>query len=175
MTARRFALSGAAALALIALPAAPASAHTELTGSSPADGARISAPARVALKFNEDLQAGLVKVTITGANKETWQRGAPKVTGAEVVQNVMPDLPAGAYTIGYRVVSEDGHPVTGTLAFTVVAGPATAQPTDLTPVGTGTPVPATSEGGGARWLMVGVGLAAGAGIGILFSMRRKRG
>ena len=37
------------------------------------------------------------------------------------------ELADGAYTVNYRVVSDDGHPVTGSFAFTV--GDATAAPT----------------------------------------------
>jgi len=33
-------------------------------------------------------------------------------------------LPAGAYTVGYRIVSDDGHPVSGSVRFTLTqAGP----------------------------------------------------
>ncbi|GAA3215343.1 copper resistance CopC family protein [Actinocorallia longicatena] len=176
MTARRFALPLAVAFAPLLL-AAPASAHTELTGSTPGNGATLaSAPARIALTFNENLRAGLVKIKIMGANDETWQRGKPAVQGNKVDQPVMPDLPNGAYTVGYRVVSEDGHPVTGTLEFTVnktstaPAGTADAPEASATPVAS-----ASSEGGAMRWLMVGAGIAAGIGIGIVFSMRRRRG
>ncbi|HEX7124257.1 MAG TPA: copper resistance protein CopC, partial [Thermodesulfobacteriota bacterium] len=34
-----------------------------------------------------------------------------------------PDLPAGAYTVKYRVLSADGHVVEGSYRFTVKPGP----------------------------------------------------
>ena len=43
---------------------------------------------------------------------------------------VSPLGPAGAYEIGYRVVSDDGHPVQGKVAFTLTTpGPAASAPT----------------------------------------------
>jgi hypothetical protein len=47
--------------------------------------------------------------------------------GSEVSTAVSPLGAAGAYEIGYRVVSDDGHPVTGKLSFTLTTpGPAAA-------------------------------------------------
>jgi hypothetical protein len=43
--------------------------------------------------------------------------------------------PKGNYTVGFRIVSADGHPVSGKLTFT------------LTTAGNGTPAPANSDGG----------------------------
>lgn len=168
--------------ALAAFPilflAAPASAHTALTGSDPDDGARIPAPARVTLTFNEAIRSARVVVRPEGAQAQV-QKGSATVEGDAVVQKVKTGLPDGRYTIGYRVISADGHPVTGVLSFTVTgpgdgsstSGAGPAQSSGATP----SPQADASGGGGTtRWIMVGAGLAAGAGIGLLFTMRRRR-
>ena len=68
------------------------------------------------------------------------QQGEPVSSGATVTQAVG-ELEAGSYRISYRVGSADGHPVTGTLTFTVAA-PAAAttqpEPTATTPRSPGT-------------------------------------
>jgi methionine-rich copper-binding protein CopC len=162
------------------LAASPASAHTSLTGSDPADGAETAAPEKVTLTFSEPVRSARVVVRSEDSGAEV-HRGAAKLDGARVVQRVKGGQPAGKYTIGYRVISADGHPVAGTLSFTVTGAsaaptdgtaetgtPATARPTDTSETGE------TAEGGATRWIMVGAGLAAGAGIGMLFTMRRRK-
>jgi len=50
--------------------------------------------------------------------------------GGQVSTAVSPLGPVGVYQIGYRVVSDDGHPVQGKVSFTLTApGPAAAAPT----------------------------------------------
>lgn len=61
--------------------------------------------------------------------------GSPKVEGPRLTAAVGPNRPAtGVYTVGYRVVSTDGHPVTGSYTFTIAGVP-----------GEGTPSPAPTE------------------------------
>ncbi|ROO83771.1 hypothetical protein EDD29_1280 [Actinocorallia herbida] len=179
---RFFALTRAAgafaALAALTLaaPAAPASAHTALSGSSPADGAKVDSVAEVVLTFNEEVRSG--QVVIQNAAEKPVHKGKVTVSGTDVTRKVRDALPAGKYTVGYRVISADGHPVTGTLTFTVTGAAPTAPSGVTADTRTATPSPTSTpdgtEGGGTRWLMVGVGLAAGAGIGLLYSMRRRK-
>ena len=49
-----------------------------------------------------------------------------------MTQALAADLPAGEHIVTYRVVSTDGHPVSGTVTFTSTAAPASASPSPTT-------------------------------------------
>jgi methionine-rich copper-binding protein CopC len=117
------------------LGAAPAFAHTRLEGSNPADGSSIaSGPDTVSLTFNEDVQAEFATLKVIGPNGTEYQTGNVSAGGGQVSTAVSPLGPAGAYQIGYRVVSDDGHPVQGKVSFTLTApGPAAAAPATQAP------------------------------------------
>ncbi|MGQ0574341.1 MAG: copper resistance CopC family protein [Pseudonocardia sp.] len=104
------------------LGAGPALAHTRLLGSDPADGTTLAAaPERVSLEFNEAMQAEFSTVTVTGPDGAAWQTGPVAADGTTVSVALLPLGPAGRYEIGYRVVSDDGHPVAGTVGFVLSA------------------------------------------------------
>jgi methionine-rich copper-binding protein CopC len=126
------------------LVAGPSHAHSELVDADPADGAVLAdLPALATLTFNEEIEPTLVRARLE------WPGGASAVD-PDVQQAVLRlpvgNLPAvaalsasaraGGYTVIYRVVSKDGHPVSGTLAFTVQAAEpsaATSPPTSSAP------------------------------------------
>jgi hypothetical protein len=60
------------------------------------------------------------KLVVTGPKGEV-QRRPPKILGKSVRQALQPDVPAGAYRVDWRVSSDDGHPISGRLSFTVKA------------------------------------------------------
>ncbi|WP_157987657.1 copper resistance CopC family protein [Jiangella endophytica] len=112
-----------AGLSLFAAPAAVA--HDQLVASTPEDGGTVSTPlTAVELVFSNAIPGEFVQVAVTDAAGATFQDGAPQTAGDTVTQTVQ-QLPDGAYTIAYRVVSSDGHPIEGTVGFTVSGvGPA---------------------------------------------------
>jgi len=175
---------------LLALPS-PALAHASLVGSTPTAGARLDElPAQVQLEFSEEVLEPAY-VVLTGPDGASAAAGEPQVDGAMVVQATAGG-PDGGYTLAYRAVSRDGHPVTGQITFTV--GDSTAAPPSATAsdrgssgggsgdgVGTAAPdrevaVSAPSESGGLGgrtaivWL-VGLGLFGGAAV-LLVAARR---
>ncbi|MEZ5102453.1 MAG: copper resistance protein CopC [Thermoleophilia bacterium] len=112
----------AAVLALLA--AAPAAlAHATLIGSAPADEAVVDgSPAAVVLRFDEQVEAsfGAVRVYDGAARRvDTGSAERPDVRSASAA--LRPDLPDGTYTVAWRVVSADGHPVRGAFVFHVGA------------------------------------------------------
>lgn len=133
---RRFASTiGVAALAaapvagLSLTMAAPAGAHDVLIGSSPEDKSTVSeSPDVVELTFNGPVSNEFVQVVVLDADQTEHQQGDADIVGGTVTQPV-DTLMDGAYTISYRVVSSDGHPITGTLSFTV-AGSGAAEPSE---------------------------------------------
>jgi methionine-rich copper-binding protein CopC len=128
--------------ALLVLAGGPASAHAQLIGSTPTDGASVPvAPAVVTLTFSDPIDAGFVKVLVSTPASTT----TPSATSAGSVVSI-PLTPAGpgAYRVIYRVVSADGHPVSGELRFTVPGTPtaspsATASSAAAAPSSTATP------------------------------------
>lgn len=130
------ALAGAAICVVAAVPAA---AHTELIGSTPADGAALpTAPVEVVLEFSQPVQTEFGQVSVLDDAGTHHERGGPQIEGAIVTQS-LDALAPGAYQISYRVGSADGHPITGTLTFTV----ASAATSEATPSGpqTASPMP----------------------------------
>ena len=98
----------------------PAFAHARLESSDPADGSSVRPrPDTVSLTFSDDIQAEFASITLVGPDGTNYQTGEVSAAGGSVTTSVSPLGPAGAYTIGYRVVSDDGHPVQGKVAFTL--------------------------------------------------------
>ncbi|NKY09609.1 copper resistance CopC family protein [Cellulomonas hominis] len=103
----------------LALSVAPASAHSGMTGSDPADDATVDvAPDAVTLTFNEPPQALGTEVAVVGPDGTTVSEGATTVADTAVIQTLAAARPAGAYVIQWRVTSADGHPLSGELTFT---------------------------------------------------------
>ncbi|WP_063780733.1 copper resistance CopC family protein [Nonomuraea sp. SBT364] len=97
----------------------PARAHNVLVGSDPADGATLAAPpGRITLVFDQPARQGYAQIGVTGGDGSPWADGAAVVSAEKVSVAVKP-LPAGRYVVGYRILSSDGHPVTGKISFTV--------------------------------------------------------
>ncbi|WP_116248218.1 copper resistance CopC family protein [Nocardiopsis sp. FIRDI 009] len=118
-------LIAAAALtaAGLALAPAPALAHDVLTGSSPEDGATLdAAPEEIVLTFNNAPMASdsASDIIVTGPDGEQYQDDEPLgFDELDVTTGLLPLDQAGEYTIGFRVVSSDGHPIQDTLTFTL--------------------------------------------------------
>jgi methionine-rich copper-binding protein CopC len=127
---RLLAATVTACVALL-LDAAPAFAHTRLESSDPADKSSVdTAPESVSLTFNEDISAEFASISVVGPDGTNYATGPVSAAGGQVSTAVSPLGPAGAYEIGYRVVSDDGHPVQGKLAFTLTTpGPSASAPT----------------------------------------------
>ncbi|OIH97441.1 MULTISPECIES: copper resistance CopC family protein [unclassified Curtobacterium] len=173
----------AAALAIVIggflalVGAQPASAHAGLTGSDPADGSVVTEPLdRVALTFTEAPLAGLdagLRIEVTGTDGTAASRGDVTVDGTTMSTAV--DLENGAYTVLWRYLSPDGHPIDGSFGFEyrVPTAEATAEPTSpaSTPTSASTSVPSASavavaDGAPAATdgIAPGVWIALGAGV-----------
>lgn len=125
--ARLVAAALAAALLLVG-PVAPAWAHNSLKSATPAaDTTLTSAPQEVVLEFMSSLNPQYTTVTVTGPDQQEVG-AAPEVAGARATVALGDTLTNGAYTVAYRVVSSDGHPVQGSYAFTLAVPGAAAPP-----------------------------------------------
>lgn len=114
----------------VALPAAPAQAHTDLTGSDPEAGSTLDAlPAQVVLTFTEEIGEPAY-VAVRTADGTTYEDGGAAVEANTVTQQLVDSDVSGEVTIAYRVVSADGHPVTGEFGVEVTGDGAADSPDD---------------------------------------------
>lgn len=96
-----------------------ASAHAALTSMTPAAGSTVTVPpSAVVLTFSEPISSSFVAVTVTDGAAASVVAGRPAVNGSTVTQPLR-QLGSGTYSVSFRVVSADGHPVSDTAAFTV--------------------------------------------------------
>ena len=117
------------ALVLPTLTAAPAHAHAVLVASDPADGSTLSAaPARVSLTFDEPVRMVPGAVQVISSSGAKVDHGARLVSGNTVIELALPAaLPRDSYTAMWRLISADGHEVSGSVSFGVGQSP-TAPP-----------------------------------------------
>ena len=121
----------------VSLATPGAHAHAELTSAAPAEGAVLAGPpATIRLTFTEDLMPAYATLTLAVGD------GAPKTlrgkAAGRVLTTTVPTGAPGRWVTAYRVVSVDGHAMTGSVRFTVAAAstPATV---------TSTPAPSPSD------------------------------
>jgi methionine-rich copper-binding protein CopC len=156
--------------ALLLLTATPAAAHTRLVSSDPtADAVLDVAPTSVRLTFSEALSTSFATISIVGPDGAQYAEPNTTTDGADAVVSTVDAMPAGAYTIGYRVTSADGHPVTGTTLFTLTtaAAPVSAPTTSTAEPAAQSSAPAEPSGGGGGidvvfWILTAVLIAAAA-------------
>lgn len=116
------ALVAAASLILVG-PAARA--HTELVDSSPQAGQRLTAtPDTIELVFNERVEADLATVVLVPGEADDMTLGVIEGSDPTSLISRLPERPAmppGRWTVSYRVTSSDGHPISGSFEFIVLA------------------------------------------------------
>ena len=104
--------------------AGPPSASTGLVKLPPLAGAELNTgPTEVALEFDEPVNSTFATVVVSTAGGVSVTRGKPAVLGARVRQRLSPSMTSGVYRVAYRVVSNDGHPVSGESSFTLTLAP----------------------------------------------------
>lgn len=123
---RGVAIVGAAVLTstLAILGAAPAAqAHDELLASTPASGEQLgSPPESVSLTFSADVLTLGAVILVVDADDYDWATGAADVQGGVVSVQIAEGMPSAGYEVRWRVVSGDGHPISGVIPFTVGDG-----------------------------------------------------
>lgn len=108
-------------LAAVAFAGA-AMAHTHLKSASPADGATVAtSPAEFVLTFGEAARLTALTIQKDGGAE---QKVAPLPTAAGAQFKVpAPKLDNGHYTLNWRILGDDGHVMSGKVAFTVGGTP----------------------------------------------------
>lgn len=104
-----------------------ASAHASLVATDPSDGSVVAeAPKMVQLRFNESVAPAVVNlIDATGRKRADI---AVKAVDQSILVTLPEHLPRGTQVVSYRVISQDGHPVGGSLIFSI--GSATGTPVE---------------------------------------------
>ena len=131
------AVTKATVFVLSVVMAPTASAHADLQVSTPEDGESLEiAPEEIRLTFSEELFEELVEISILDAAGDLYSTIEVEQTpppGTDVIFPWPTKAPPGEYSIAYRVVSADGHPVTGTISFSYAATAPEPNPSDPAP------------------------------------------
>jgi len=153
-------LAALATLLVVVGFATGAFAHAALVAVEPASGSMlVAAPKAVDLRFNEAVTPGAIQL-IDGAGRAR-DDARVSASGETISVAMPPDLPQGTAVVSYRVISQDGHPVAGSVIFSI------GMPT-------GTQPPANVDAGlnAVIWLTrVGLYLGLFVGVGGVFFAR----
>lgn len=170
-------------LAVVLLSVGPpptAAAHEQLLRADPAAGAAVTGPvAVIRLTFSDAISPGFAAATFA-VDDQPARSVNVTVDGATLT--VVPPDPAPTtrqrWTLAYRVVSSDGHPIVDQVSFTVTPtgrAPGTAASTAGSPPSRPAATPATppAAGPGRRWLFAG-GTVLLIGIVVVVARLRRR-
>ena len=125
LTAALTAVLTAVWLVLSVAGAGPAAAHAQLVSSNPADEAVLTAmPEHVEFVFNEDINPSFAQVVV-GDGARDQAVDDVTVDGPAVRAAIPSDVTQAEVTARYRVVSADGHPISGEITCTVAQGTST--------------------------------------------------
>ncbi|MFF0535396.1 copper resistance CopC/CopD family protein [Streptomyces coelicoflavus] len=117
--------------------AGPASAHAALASTDPADGTVLRrAPAHVTLTFSESvgLRDDSFRVLDPGGHRVHTGEAGRAGGRADTARVALPgELGEGTYTVAWRVVSADSHPVSGAFTFSVGRPSQATAPVDTGP------------------------------------------
>jgi copper transport protein len=105
--------------------ATAASAHAVVVSSDPSADARLpSAPAAVTIQFNEPVTTDLGGLTVLDQDgKRVDNSDSNQPTSSSLTTSLRSGLGDGTYVANYKVISADGHPVSGSVVFGVGNGP----------------------------------------------------
>ena len=109
---------------VLALGTTAASAHATLESSSPADGQSVlTSPSEIRITFSEAVTTISGGLSVLDADGKTVDTGNSEIVdGRTLVAPISESLSDGTYVATYRVLSADGHPVSGSLLFGVGEG-----------------------------------------------------
>lgn len=128
-TAPRALLVGLLSAVALVLGGTAASAHDTVLGTAPGDGETLTtAPTQVSVELSAVPQAIGSRMLVTSSDGTVLFDGEPTITD-RVASVELPAVANDGYTVAWRLVSSDGHPIDGTFGF-VVDDPAAVAPTE---------------------------------------------
>lgn len=108
------------AIAAAVAVATPVQAHDQIISTSPSEDGHVdTAPAEVSMVYTDSLiEVGAVVLVMDDTDKD-WADGPVALDGPNATQAIKPGMPDGIYQVRWRVVSSDGHPISGVYDFAV--------------------------------------------------------
>ena len=163
------ALLSAAFLLIFSAPFA--SAHGEIVASFPEQYSNATPiPSQVWIQFDGNLQTldrqAINTIDVIDSTGLTVSYGDPIIEGAKISTKLSGQSAAGVFTVNYRIVSEDGHPVEGSYTFN--ASPNFA---DDAPVTTAAPEKSSNLSIGGIVMIVFLGVFA---VGLLVKRKNEK-
>lgn len=151
------------------LAVTPAFAHGELVDSYPLQFANVNPiPTQVWLQFDGDLQiidgATINTIEVEDSTGLVVSFGDAIIEGGKISTQISGQSAAGVFTVRYRIVSEDGHPVEGEYTFNASPDYSAVQPLSGTPTESG-----------SNLLVNGAAIAALLALLIVVISRRRKG
>lgn len=139
-------------LATLTIVPTPVSAHARLVASSPAGGATVSEPLdEIVLEFSERIETAFGGVQLFGPSGGRVETEDARIEDSRVRMLVGTLAEPGVYTVVFRILSGDGHPVESRFTFTLDAAAVVPLPTPIptptsaaVPESAATPMPAPS-------------------------------
>jgi copper transport protein len=146
---------------------APAGAHATLQGTSPSDDAVVDeTPAAIVLTFDEPVSASTGAVLVIAPGGGRVDGSVDRTDGGRSVSIGVDGDARGTYTVAYRVVSDDGHTISGSFVFHV------GERTGAATIDQSVPPTTSAVGGVGRWLgYAGAAVAVGSSL-LLVLLRR---
>lgn len=136
----------AVALAFFA-PVSAAVAHDQLLGSTPQNGSVLpTAPTQVALTFNQNVLDLGNAIRVLDQEGTDWADGDVQIVPSGVQIALRSGMPDGMYTVQWRVVSADGHPVSSSFVYGVGASSELAN--SVASAASAIAIPATQDAAG---------------------------
>ena len=109
----------AAIVALVLAFASAAHAHSLLLSSLPHADAVVNGATAVTLRFNNRIEKKLSQIRLVSPGGEAQPLTVRTGGAVDALEAPLPALAAGRYRVDWRVLSTDGHVVSGTFAFSV--------------------------------------------------------
>ena len=94
-------------------------AHSLLLASVPKADAVVSGAPAVTLRFNNRIEKKLSQIRLVSPGGEAQPLTVRTGGAVDALEAPLPPLAAGRYRVDWRVLSTDGHVVSGTFAFSV--------------------------------------------------------
>ena len=134
----------------IGLPLPLAFAHAGLVSSTPKSGARLTAlPTEVKLEFGENLltlgDAQTNVMVVKDPDGVQIDRSDSSISGRFLSASLDPSDKGGTFTVDWRIVSEDGHPVEGSYQFSVESSPTVTAVVSPSPTISSSSIASTQE------------------------------
>ncbi|WOD61390.1 copper resistance protein CopC [Niallia taxi] len=97
-----------------------ASAHAYIVNSSPSENESLDdSPTKATIEYNEKIQSGFAVLNVTNSAGEKVDEGNVIVEGKTISVDLKANLKNDVYTMEWRVVSADGHSITGLVPFSI--------------------------------------------------------